>query len=192
MTGTMTMTSDKRRERRFIAASCAALLIALVGGVIMLLRARSVWNEEEQARANTALLARRDELRGAVAEITAERRLVALSADHTTIADLRHALQTTARAFQDDPLGGTDQAGAFACIAIELSSTTEGITVWTSGPMAAADRTWCLTAIAESGGSRGAQRDTNAVRILGVSWSAFRVDGRPHVGALAWITPRSH
>ena len=179
------------RERLVIGISGVVLLAALVGAVWMLQRARGIWSEESEAELRVELLQKRDALRGAVAEITALKRLAGLPSEFELSADLHSALQSTARGFQQDPLDGTENVGVFACIALELSGAADGVSVWTSGPIDPEDRTWCLSVISTGGADQGSRRIAAESHILGVAWSAFHVGDDVRVGALAWITPRS-
>lgn len=179
------------RDRVFVVGSALALLAALLAGIWMLLRARGVWEDEREADERVELLARRDDLRGDIAEITSQRRLAALPGEYDLAADLRDVLRSTARAFQDDPLDGSDDPGVFACVALEVAQGEDGLTVWTSGAIDPEDRSWCLTAISSGGADSGSRHLAGDTRILGVTWAAFRVAGEPRIGALAWITPLS-
>lgn len=179
-----------RRERVFLLGSGAVLLVALVVGIAMLLRARSIWSEERSDEEHAQLLARRDELRGKVAELTARNALTAAPREHASLEALRDALRTAARRYQEDPLEGNPDHAPFGCVALELSSPDEGIRVWTSGPLDADDRAWCLLTISAAGADGGTRHVFGEHRLFGVAWRAFLVEGQAHVGALIWMTPR--
>jgi hypothetical protein len=179
-----------RRERTFLIGSALLLLVALVAGIWMLLRARAIWSEAEVDGERAALLERRDELRGQVAEITAANALKVLPRDHATRDAMRDVLTTSAARYQQDPLDGNPDHAAFACVGFEMWSGEDGIQLWTSAPIAEADRTWCLMAISAGGGDRGRRHVLADSRVYGIAWRAFVADGEPRLAGLFWLTPR--